>query len=115
MIQPDKNFDYGRLADLTDDMKKRSLRLRENLSLPEPEKSEEKATHAEVIDESHMKNNIIALHDLVVSFVANPIFKNLGVVDAKIIDAATKNLANIIDLSDEIKRESRLLGKSAKN
>jgi hypothetical protein len=62
-----------------------------------------------------MKNNIIALHDLVVSFVANPIFKNLGVVDAKIIDAATKNLANIIDLSDEIKRESRLLGKSAKN
>jgi hypothetical protein len=68
-----------------------------------------------VIDESHMKNNIIALHDLVVSFVANPIFKNLGVVDAKIIDAATKNLANIIDLSDEIKRESRLLGKSAKN
>jgi hypothetical protein len=36
-------------------------------------------------------------------------------VDAKIIDAATKNLANIIDLSDEIKRESRLLGKSAKN
>jgi hypothetical protein len=51
----------------------------------------------------------------VVSFVANPIFKNLGVVDAKIIDAATKNLANIIDLSDEIKRESRLLGKSAKN
>jgi hypothetical protein len=115
MIQPDKNIEYGRLADLTDDMKKRSLRLRENLSLPEPEKSEEKATHAEVIDESHMKNNIIALHDLVVSFVANPIFKNLGVVDAKIIDAATKNLANIIDLSDEIKRESRLLGKSAKN
>ena len=114
MLQPDKNLDYGRLADLTDDMKKRSARLRENLCLPEPEKTEQKTTHSEAIDDSHMKNNIVALHDLVLSFVANPIFKNLGVVDAKVIDDATENLGNIIDLSDEIKREARILGRSAK-
>ena len=113
MLQPDKNLDYGRLADLTDDMKKRSARLRENLCLPEPEKTEQK-THSEAIDDSHMKNDIVALHDLVISFVANPIFKNLGVVDAKVIDDATENLGNIIDLSDEIKREARILGRSAK-
>ena len=61
-----------------------------------------------------MKKKIADLHDLVVNFVANPIFKNLGVVDAKVIDAATENLENIIDLSDEIKREAKILGKSAK-
>ena len=114
MLQPDKSLDYDRLADLTDDMKKRSSRLRENLSLPDPEKTEEKPTHSEAIDESHMKKNIVALHDLIVSFVANPIFKNLGVVDANVIDAAADNLENIIDISDEIKREAKLLGKSAK-
>ena len=114
MLQPDKSLDYDRLAELTDDMKKRSFRLRENLSLPEPEKTEEKTTHAEVIDESHIRNNIVALHDLVVSFVANPIFKNLGVVDATVINSATENLENIIDISDEIKREAKMLGKSAK-
>lgn len=114
MLQPDKSLDYDRLADLTDDMKKRSSRLRENLSLPDPEKSDEKPTHSEAIDESHMKKNIVALHDLIVSFVANPIFKNLGVVDAKVIDSASDNLGNIIDISDEIKREAKLLGKSAK-
>ena len=114
MLQPDKSIDYERLADLTDDMKKRTSRLRENLSLPEPEKTEQKPTHEEAIDESHMKKNIVALHDLVVSFVANPLFKNLGVVDANVIDAASANLENIIECSDEIKREAKLLGKSAK-
>ena len=114
MLQPDKNLNYDRLADLTDDLKKRSARLRENLCLPEPEKAEAKPAHSEAIDESHMKKNIVALHDLVVDFVANPIFKNLGVVDAKMIDDVTKNLGSLIDISDEIKREAKVLGKSAK-
>lgn len=114
MLQPDKNLNYDRLAELTDDLKKRSARLRENLCLPDPEKVVAKPAHSETIDESHMKNKIVALHDLVVDFVANPIFKNLGVVDAKMVDSATENLNNLIDISDEIKREAKLLGKSAK-
>jgi hypothetical protein len=114
MIQPGKNLDYDRLAELTDDMKKRSSRLRENLSLPEPEKTETKPAHAEAVDESHMKTNIVALHDLVVDFVANPIFKNLGVVDAKMVEDASASLNTLIHISDEIKREAKVLGKSAK-
>lgn len=114
MIQPDKTLDYDRLADLTDDMKKRSSRLRENLSLPEPEKTEAKPAHPEPIDENHLKKDIVALHDLVIDFVANPIFKNLGVLDAKMIGSATENLNNLIEISDEIKREAKLLGRSAR-
>jgi TolA-binding protein len=114
MLQPDKNLNYDRLMDLTGDMKKRSERLRENLSLPEPEKTGTQPTHAKTIDDAHLKKTIADLHDVVVSFVANPIFKNLGVVDAKVVDAATKDLNNIIDLSDEIKKEARTLGKPTK-
>ena len=115
MVQPGKNLDYNRLAELTDDMKKRGARLRENLALSEPDKDEAKPDpHPEAIDESHLKNNIVTLHDLVVSFVANPIFKNLKVVDAKVIDDATESLNNIIDISDELKREAKLLGKTAR-
>lgn len=115
MLQPDKALDYDRLAELTDDMKKRSVRLRENLALPEPEKTDAQRTRSEAIDDSQIKKTIGELHDLVVSFVANPIFKNLGVVDAKVIDAASKNLNDLIDTSGEIKREAKALGKSAKN
>lgn len=113
MLQSDKGLNYDRLADLTDDMKKRSTRLRQNLALPEPEKSEEQPTHSETIDDSHMQKTIVALHDLIVSFVANPIFKNLGVVDAKVVNDAGANLDQIIDVSEEIKREAKILGKSA--
>ena len=114
MFQPEKTVNYARLAELTDDLKKRGSRLRENLFLPEPDKTKEKAAHAAAIDDDHVKNNIVALHDLVVSFVANPIFQNLGVVDAKVIESATVNLENIIDISDEIKREAKILGRTAK-
>lgn len=114
MLQPDKTVNYDRLADLTGDMKKRGERLRQNLALPEPEKNETQSPHPDAIDETHIKKTIADLHDLVVDFVANPIFKNLGVVDAKTIDAASASLDGIIDLSEEIKREAKLLGKSGK-
>src|SRR5215211_7285527 len=68
MLQPDKQLNYDRLADLTGDMKKRGERLRQNLSLPEPEKDETQSPHAEAIDETHIKNSIADLHDVIVSF-----------------------------------------------
>jgi TolA-binding protein len=114
MLQPTKELNYDRLADLTADMKKRSARLRENLALPEPEPTQSQPTHSETIDEAHIKKTIADLHDVVVSFVANPIFKNLGVVDTKTVDSAGKDLDNLIDLSDLIKKEAKTLGKFAK-
>jgi len=115
MLQPDKGLNYDRLADLTNDMKKRSARLRDNLALPQPQKPDTPPTHSEAIDEVHIKKTIADLHDVIVSFVANPIFKNLGVVDAKVVDGAGENLDDIIDLSEEIKREAKLLGKTPKD
>ena len=114
MIQPDKVLSYGRLAELTDDMKKRSSRLRENLALPEPEGTKSQHTHNEPIDEGVVKEDIFALHEVVVRFVANPIFKNLGVVDAKVIESAGASLYDISSLSEEIKREAKILSRSSK-
>jgi hypothetical protein len=114
MLQPDKSLNYDRLADLTGDMKKRSARLRENLALPVPDKTQAEPAHPETIDEAHIKKTIADLHDVVVSFVANPIFRNIAVVEPKTIDAATKDLNNLMDLSDELKREAKTLGKSGK-
>ena len=114
MLQPAKSLNYDHLADLTGDMKKRGARLRENLALPEPDKTHAQPAPSETVDDAHIKKTIAELHDVVVSFVANPIFKNLGVVEPKTIDAATKDLNNLIDLSDQIKKEAKTLGKSAK-
>ncbi|HJX90989.1 MAG TPA: hypothetical protein VJ372_10860 [Pyrinomonadaceae bacterium] len=114
MIQPDKVLNYDRLAELTGDLKKRGSRLRENLALPQPEKAVTQSTHSESSDETEIRKTIVALHDLIVDFVANPIFKNLGVVDAKVIYSASEKLDSIINTSDDIKREAKLLVKSDK-
>jgi len=111
MLQSNKGLDYGRLAELTGDMKKRGTRLRENLALPQGEQSNAQVKHADTIDDQQVRKDIGALHDLVVSFVGSPLFKNLGVVDAKVMDQATDNLNHIIDLSDEIKKAAKLLDK----
>lgn len=116
MLQPGKSLNYDHLADLTGDMKKRSARLRENLALPQSEKAvTETPTQSETVDDAHIKTTIADLHDVIVGFVANPLFKNIGVVDVKAVNSAGESLDNIIHLSDEIKREAKLLGKSAKN
>jgi hypothetical protein len=112
MLQSDKGLSYDRLTQLTSDMKKRSARLRENLALPEGEsQSTPQPAHSEAIDDAHLKSKIVQLHDVVVSFVASPLFKNLGVVEAKTIDQTRQDLDKIIDISDEIKKEARLLNK----
>jgi hypothetical protein len=95
-------------------MKKRSSRLRENLALPEPEGTQSQHTHNEPVAESDVEEHIFVLHDVVVRFVANPIFKNLGVVDAKVIESAGESLHDISSLSEEIKREAKILSKSSK-
>ena len=56
-----------------------------------------------------MKKTIADLHDVVVSFVANPIFKNLGVVDAKVIDSATKISTTLSISVTRSKKMQRLL------
>lgn len=113
MFQSDKGLDYGRLADLTGDMKKRGTRLRENLALPQGEQPNAQTKHTDAIDDQQVRKDIGALHDLVVSFVGSPLFKNLGVVDAKVIDQASDNLNHIIDLSEAIKKAAKLLDKKA--
>src|SRR4029079_7786180 len=49
MLQPDKGLNYDRLGDLMSDMKKRSARLRENLALPQPDKTDTPPTHSDAI------------------------------------------------------------------
>jgi len=111
MLQSDKGLDYSRLADLSGDLKKRGTRLRENLALPQADQAGAQAKRPDVIDDQQVRKDIVSLHDLVVTFVGSPLFKNLGVVDAKIIDQATDNLSKIIDLSEDIKKAAKLLDK----
>ena len=88
--------------------------MRENLALPESDKVAAQPEHPETLDETHIKDQIFELNDVIAGFVANPIFKNLGVVDANEIYSASDKLDDVIKLSDEIKREAKALSKLAR-
>lgn len=109
-------LNHPRLKELSGEMKSRSSRLKTNLGLPESEKAAKSTTPDAPVAPSRdpVKESIISLHDVVVSFVGNPLFKNLGVVDVKNVAQASSDLAEIIQLSDEIKKSAEATIKATK-
>lgn len=131
MVRAVDGLDYAHLKELSGEMKSRSNRLKTNLGLPDFEKVEQpagekattsssqsaKSTTPDSPVEPHkdrVKESIVSMHQLVASFVANPIFKNLGVVDARFVAQASSDLKEIIHLSDEIKKSADAASKAAK-
>jgi hypothetical protein len=112
MMQAEKGLDYARLITLSTELKKRGNRLRTSLVLPESEKREDQETLP--VEDASIKKSVVALHELVVNFVTNPIFKNLGVVDAKMVSQASDNLRDIIQVGEDIKKTAEALIKTAK-
>jgi len=114
MLKTDKSLTYSRVSELSGEMKKRSGRLRTNLALPDPENEVEVAAGTTTVDDKHVRASLIELHDVIVSFVGNPIFKNLALLDAKAVEKASGDLRQIVRLTDNIKKSAETLNKTAK-
>ena len=77
--------------------------LKNQLSLPAPE--ENKTTKEQSVFEGPLRATLLHLDALIASFVSNPIFKTSGhVVDAQDSVKARRDLDNIINLSDRIRK-----------
>ncbi len=103
------------IAEATAEIKRRANRMRDNLRLPVPEKSESvKATlPSQVNDAAQMRAALLDLDRSIMSFIKNPIFKNTSVVDLEEATKASRDLATIINSSQLISKEARKLSKSA--
>jgi len=113
MLPAEKTLNYDRVTELSAELKKRSSRLRTNLALPEGEDAEESKAELSTLNDDYVRASVIKLHDLIVSFVGNPIFKNLALLDAKVVTKASSDLRSIIQVSDQIKKSAETLGKTA--
>lgn len=88
------------------EIKERAERLDKNLALPESDKT---ADHSRIIlapGPDHLKRSVLRLGTLIFSFVDNPFFKEISVVDTKLTMKARRDLEDIIELSSEIKKNS---------
>lgn len=113
MSRPVPNFKD--IAEATAEIGRRANRLKDNLRLPAPEKSESAKAilPLRVNDAAQMKAALLDLDRSIMSFIKNPIFKNTGVVDLEEATKANCDLVTIINSSQLLSKEARKLSKSA--
>lgn len=106
-------LDLKFIAKSAAEIRKRATQLKANLALPKPEQ-ESKPTRTSVVAEpDQLKSALSALDELIISFVSNPVFQSVNVVDAQLSAQARRNLEEIIELSGQVKKRSEQLHKAA--
>jgi hypothetical protein len=102
---PDAAPDYKRIAAAASEIRKRAARLKSEMF---PVEEERQATDKgkETEEQRELKSLLSALDDAIASFVHNPLFTNLQVVDAHHSTVARRDLERVIKLSARIRKEA---------
>ncbi len=110
MADPKAELDFARVKKESAELRKQAARLKGYLSLPEAEGRQGKP--AELQTPESLRSAVGRLDRLVNSFVWNPFFQHPDVVDLEQTTKASRDLAGIIALSEQIRRGAEELGKS---
>jgi hypothetical protein len=109
--------DYKRIAAAAEEIRQRATRLRANMFTPpaakEERKPENKAAHT--AEPQTLKSLLSGLDDAIHSFVSNPMFTNLNVVDVERSAEARRALEQVIKLSAQLSKEADRLRKTSGN
>ncbi|MDQ5845747.1 MAG: hypothetical protein M3539_10690 [Acidobacteriota bacterium] len=96
-------LDHRQISTDVSNIRRRASGLKAQLSLP-PTDSEKNRKHNEPLDQP-LRAALLNLDAFVISFVSNPIFKDSAVVvDVSHSAQARRDLENIIDLSERIRK-----------
>ena len=110
-------LDYKHISEASANIRKRAARLKSNLSLADSEKDEKNDQPPKgwsELDHGQVKPALLALDDLIMGFVNNPIFQKPEVVDVQQSSKARRDLEAIINLSAKIKKSADKLTKAGR-
>jgi hypothetical protein len=108
-----QQLNYKYLLDTTTEIKKRALRLKTDLALPQGGKEEKRADLKEA-DNGQLQPGLTVLNQLLDGFLHNPIFSNAdtGALDPHLTAQAKRDLDDIITLSEKLHKTADKLNKS---
>ena len=112
VADPKVSLDFARVRKESGEVRKRAARLKGYLSLPEVEDAKKQEKVAEIQTPEALRAAVRQLDGLVNSFAWNPVFQRPGVVDLEQSTRASRDLASIISLSEQIRKSAEELGKS---
>ena len=106
------SLDLRFVATTVAEMKERAERLNTNLALPEPETTNDRPGPDPLARQEQVKPSILKLVKVVFSFVDNPFFKEINVVDTQLTTKARRDLEEIIERSEQLKRDCERFDKA---
>lgn len=92
----------------------RTQRLGENLGHPEPEKGSKPPRPEPATDIEQLKRSLATLDKLMTEFTHNPLFTDASTRDAELLVKARRDLADLMALSEHIKKDAEALNKTVK-
>jgi hypothetical protein len=98
----------------TSELVEHTRRLEENLGYPEPEKGSKPSKLEPVTDVEQLKRSLATLDKLITEFTHNPLFTEASTRNAELFVKARRDLAEIIALSEHIKKNTEELRKVVK-
>ncbi|HET9529473.1 MAG TPA: hypothetical protein VFQ92_03925 [Blastocatellia bacterium] len=110
-LSASKSPDYKLISDTLSEINKRAKRLKTNLAMPDVEGKP--AQKIEAANSEQLMESLHALDDLIMSFVSNPLFQNPSVIDVELSSRAGQDLAGIIYMSQNVKKNAEKLNKSS--
>lgn len=106
-------INYGAIADTLSEIRKRALRLKQNMALPKLSEPPS-INQTEIRNDQQLKVSLLTLDRSVMSFVKNPIFQSPQVVDQTSAMNATQDLEGIIQIANIVKKQVERLKGSVK-
>ncbi|HZT59787.1 MAG TPA: hypothetical protein VFA21_14345 [Pyrinomonadaceae bacterium] len=104
--------DYGRVRKEAAEVNNSASRLKDYLSLPKPDGEKKQRKAAEILSLDALSPAVASLDALVRGFVWNPALHQTGVVDSGKSVEASRDLEEIISLSERIRKCAEVLTKT---
>jgi len=101
-----QTLDFEFVSRSAAEIRKRSLRLKKNLALPEAAPVDRPAVEVSL---GPLRSSLAVLSKLIDEFVSNPMFEESRLTDTQLSLKARRDIEAIIGLSGEIKRSSQKL------
>lgn len=110
-ILNDKPLDYGFVSDASAEIKKRASHLQKTLALNKPDEQDQER-HSDFAD-ARIRDAVATLCSEIKSFVTNPIIDKPGTVNASELMRARRDLQDVIELSNNLKKSADRLKKTS--
>ena len=111
-ITNDQTLAVDFVSDAAAEIRKRATRLQTTLAFLKPDASEQNREKRKQLDDGQLKDALVMLCKRIESFIANPVIKTPGTIDAQQSSRARGDLEFIVQLSGSIRKAADSLSKT---